>query len=127
MRPMAMLTRDRGKGNTPSYYPACPAANEYPMIRHIVFFSAANPANRETVYEGLMLLAQNPFARHFEVGRNFKNDAISPGGPDFIVYAEFEDEAQLAAYKAHPVYQQSIDAVRPLRDMRIAADFLSGT
>lgn len=122
-----MLTPGSGKGNTPPKDPNCPASNEHLMIRHIVFFSAANPANREAVFDGLMLLAQNPFALHFEVGRNRKDDAISPGGPDFVVYAEFEDEAQLAAYKAHPIYQQSIDVVRPLRDMRIAADFLSGT
>ena len=34
------------------------------------------------------------------------------------------DEAQLADYKAHPVYQESIDLVRPLREMRMAADYV---
>ena len=29
----------------------------------------------------------------------------------------------LAAYKAHPLYEESIRRVRPLRDQRIAADF----
>jgi hypothetical protein len=42
---------------------------------------------------------------------------------DLIVYGEFEDEAQLAAYKAHPHYQRSIELVRPLRELRIAADY----
>jgi hypothetical protein len=96
------------------------------MIRHIVFFSAKAPQDRETVYEGLKLLTSIPDCLHLEIGRNFQNDPISPEGPDFIVYGEFEDEAQLAAYKAHPLYAKSIAIVRPLRDMRVAADFLSG-
>jgi hypothetical protein len=95
------------------------------MIRHIVFFTASNPQDREAVYEGLALLTGIPDKLHLEIGRNFRNDPISPGGPDFIVYGEFEDEDQLARYKAHPLYQTSIDIVRPLRDMRIAADFTS--
>jgi len=96
------------------------------MIRHIVFFSAKRPEDRETIYEGLRLLTGIPESLHIEIGRNFNIDALSPDGPDFVVYGEFEDETQLAAYKAHPLYQRSIEIVRPLRDMRVAADFLSG-
>lgn len=95
------------------------------MIRHIVFFSARTPEDRESIYEGLHLLTGIPDCLHVEVGRNFNIDPLSPDGPDFVVYGEFEDEAQLAAYKAHPLYQKSIEVVRPLRDLRIAADFLS--
>lgn len=95
------------------------------MIRHIVFFRAKNPADKETIFEGLSLLAGIPHSRHFEVGRNMLVDTISLDGPDFVVYVEFEDEAQLAAYKAHPLYAQSTARVRPLRDLRMAADFLS--
>ncbi|WP_417773324.1 Dabb family protein [Stappia sp.] len=95
------------------------------MIRHIVFFTARRPEDREAVFQGLSLLNGIPHCAFFEIGRNFDTDPISPRGPDFIVYGEFRDEEQLAAYKAHPLYRQSIDVVRPLRDMRIAADFLS--
>ena len=95
------------------------------MIRHIVFFSARTPADRDAVEAGLNLLAGIPDCLHFEVGRNFDTDPISPGGPDFVVYSEFRDEAQLARWKAHPLYQKSIDVVRPLRDLRMAADFES--
>ncbi len=95
------------------------------MIRHIVFFRVKNPSDAETVFAGLSLLAGIPHAHHFEVGRNLLVDAISPDGPHFIVYGEFADAAHLAAYKAHPLYQQAIDIVRPLRDLRLAADFLS--
>lgn len=95
------------------------------MIRHIVFFTVKDGADKETVFQGLSLLIGNPHKLHLEVGRNMLTDTISPGGPDFVVYAEFADEEQLAAYKSHPVYQQSISIVRPLRDLRMAADFLT--
>ncbi|MET4128844.1 Dabb family protein [Roseovarius sp. MBR-6] len=96
------------------------------MIRHIVFFSAANPEDVDRIREGLMMLADIPHARHFEVGRNLQSDAIAGARVDLVVYAEFADEAALAAYKAHPIYAECIALVRPLRDQRIAADFKSG-
>ena len=94
------------------------------MIRHIVFFSARDPRDRARVEEGLQMLSATPYARHFEIGRNLNRDTISEP-VDFVVYAEFDDEAALAAYKADPLYQRSIDVVRPLRELRIAADFKS--
>lgn len=100
-------------------------AKTRPMLRHIVFFTARDPKDRETVFDGLSLLNRIPHKRHFEIGRNVKSDPIAGPEPDFVVYGEFDDAAQLAAFKAHPLYQQSIDIVRPLRDMRIAADFLT--
>lgn len=94
------------------------------MIRHIVFFSVRDPHDRDRVEQGLQLLAATPHARHFEIGRNLNRDAMSEP-VDFIVYGEFDDEAALAAYKADPLYQRSIEIVRPLRELRIAADFIS--
>lgn len=96
------------------------------MLRHIVFFTARDPKDCDRIYEGLSLLTQTPHARHFEIGRNLKSDTITGNSPDFVVYGEFEDEAQLQAFKNDPLYQQSIDIVRPLRDLRMAADFLTG-
>ena len=96
------------------------------MIRHIVFFSAADPEDVERIREGLMMLADIPHVRHFEVGRNLHSDAISADRVDLVVYAEFTDEEALAAYKAHPVYAACIALVRPLRELRIAADFKAG-
>jgi len=95
------------------------------MIRHIVFFSAKNPADKEAIYEGLSTLGAIPHSIHFEVGRNMLVDSISPDGPDFVVYGEFADEAQLAAYKAHPIYAEATRRVRPLREMRMAADVVA--
>lgn len=91
------------------------------MIRHIVFFTA-KPENLDAVVEGLSLLGQIPHSGHFEVMRNDKVDLYG-NEVDVVVYAEFADEAALAAYKAHPLYAEATRRVRPLRELRYAADF----
>ncbi|SFB64456.1 Stress responsive A/B Barrel Domain [Rhizobium sp. NFR07] len=91
------------------------------MIRHIVFFTATDE-NVDEVRAGLSLLTANPHASVLEIGTNVKTDQLGTD-IDLVVYGEFENEAALAAYKAHPIYQQSIDAVRPIREVRIAADY----
>ncbi|MEO3415213.1 Dabb family protein [Roseovarius sp. CAU 1744] len=93
------------------------------MIRHIVFFSAANPEDVDTIRDGLMMLKDIPDAHHFEVGRNLRSDKITGPQVDVVVYAEFTDQAALDAYKSNPIYAACIAKVRPLREMRIAADF----
>ena len=44
---------------------------------------------------------------------------------DVVVYAEFEDAAALAAYKAHPTYAEATRLVRPLRELRLSADVVA--
>jgi len=92
------------------------------MIRHIVFFTARDQADLGRIVEGLELLGQIPHSEHFEVVRNTKVDQFG-NDVDVIVYAEFADEAALAAYKAHPIYAEATRRVRPLRELRYAADF----
>ncbi|WP_026785036.1 Dabb family protein [Pleomorphomonas koreensis] len=94
------------------------------MIRHVVYFSVRSEADRDKVLGGLRLLEANPHALHLEVGENLKLDSLG-NDVDFVVYGEFEDEAALEAFKAHPVYQASVAAVRPIRDLRIAADIVA--
>ncbi len=94
------------------------------MIRHVVFFSARNPQDVDAVLDGLRILRGNPHARRLEVSRNTKRDQLG-NDVDVVVYGEFDDAAALAAYKAHPTYEEAIRAVRPLRELRIAADFES--
>lgn len=96
------------------------------MIRHIVFFSARDRKDLETIRAGLSLLTEIPHAMRLEIGENVKTDQLG-GEVDLVVYGEFADEAALAAYKAHENYQRSIDLVRPLREMRIAADYETAT
>ncbi len=92
------------------------------MIRHVVFFSVPAARDLDEVEAGLRLLETNPHADRLTIRRNLKRDSWSQE-VDFVVYGEFADEAALAAYKAHPIYEESIRRVRPLRDLRIAADF----
>jgi len=94
------------------------------MIRHIVFFSAKNKDDIGDVLSGLRILRDIPHAITLEIEPNLQSDALSDA-VDVVVYGEFTDEAALAAYKAHPLYQESIRRVRPLRELRIAADFQS--
>ncbi|WP_342587123.1 Dabb family protein [Mesorhizobium mediterraneum] len=92
------------------------------MIRHIVFFTAASSSNLEPILDGLALLTKIPHARRLEVAQNRKSDPASKE-VDVIVYGEFGTDAELAAYKAHPLYQEAIKRVRPLRELRFAADY----
>lgn len=92
------------------------------FLRHVVFFSAKDPANTARIVEGLSLLKDIPHATHLEVSENRRVDQIG-NAIDVVVYGEFADEAALAAYKAHPNYQRAIEIVRPLREIRHAVDF----
>lgn len=92
------------------------------FIRHVVFFSAKDPSDTSRIIDGLSLLKDIPHATSLEVTANRRIDQIG-NDIDVVVYAEFPDEAALAAYKAHPTYQRAIDIVRPLRDLRYAVDF----
>ena len=92
------------------------------MIRHIAFFSAIDPNDLDAIEAGLWILKDNPHAVQFAVHRNLNLDEIPGPHPDFIVMADIENETELAAYKSHPLYAESIRLVRPLRDIRVAAD-----
>ncbi len=93
------------------------------MIRHIVFFTAKRREDLPHIIEGLELLGTIPHSEHFEVTANGKLDQIG-NDVDVVVYGEFADEAALAAYKAHPTYAEATRRVRPLRELRFAADVL---
>lgn len=94
------------------------------MIRHIVFFTAKRSEDVEAIRSGLARLGDIPHARAFEVVANGKVDPMG-NDIDVVVYAEFADEAALAAYKAHPIYAETTRQVRPLRELRYSADFRS--
>ncbi|MFZ1431284.1 MAG: Dabb family protein [Geminicoccaceae bacterium] len=92
------------------------------MIRHIVLFSARDPAELPVIRAALARLAAIPHARHLEVEPNAKRDGLS-SEIDLVVYGEFDDFAQLELFKAHPIYAEAISIVRPRRDIRIAVDY----
>ena len=91
-------------------------------IRHIVFFSAKDKADIPTIVAGLQELAKIPHSDVFEVRENTKGDAWS-SEVDVVVYGKFANADALAAYKADPIYAHAITVVKPLRDLRIVADF----
>ncbi|SDA95591.1 Dabb family protein [Mesorhizobium qingshengii] len=96
------------------------------MIRHIVFFSARRKEDVEAVRTGLLALGSIPHSSLFEVTLNTKVDPLSDE-VDVVVYAEFADDAALAAYKAHPLYAQTTSKVKPLRELRYSADVVAGS
>lgn len=98
------------------------AMSDRTFIRHVVLFSAKDQDDVARIVDGLSMLKNIPHASVFEVVQNNRVDALS-GEIDVVVYAEFADDAALQAYKAHQIYQDAIAVVRPLREMRIAADF----
>ena len=75
------------------------------MIRHIVLFSARDPADLPLIQAALSRLAEIPEARRLEVARNSKRDGLS-AEIDLVVYGEFDDFAALERYKAHPLYAE---------------------
>lgn len=92
------------------------------MIRHIVLFSAKDDAAIDQIIAGLSVLTLIPHARRLEIARNRKSDQLG-NDIDVVVYGEFDNETELAAYKAHNLYSEAVRRVRPLREMRFAADY----
>ncbi len=96
------------------------------MIRHIVFFSAKDPADATRIRDELRKrLGAIPHSAHFEVHLNAKRDGYA-NDVDLVVYAEFADFEALAAYKADPRYAACTAVVKPLRELRFAADYDAG-
>lgn len=91
------------------------------MIRHIVFFSLKPEARIDEVVAKLSRLASIPGSSMFQVTPNQKADQIA-NEIDIVVYSEFPDIAALRAFKQHPTYAEVTRAVRPLRELRFAAD-----
>jgi quinol monooxygenase YgiN len=94
------------------------------LIRHIVFFSAKQQQDVAAIRARLLALGTIPYSSHFEVTINTKVDPLCDK-IDLVVYAEFADAAALAAYKAHPTYEATTQAVRPMREMRFSADVVA--
>src|SRR5687768_864323 len=84
---------------------------EVALIRHIVFFSARADEDIDAVKSGLELLGSIPHSSVFEVSLNSKVDPLCDA-VDVVVYAEFADQAALAAYKSHPVYAEATRKVK---------------
>lgn len=91
------------------------------MIRHIVFFSAKSGETAQSIQAGLSVLTGIKHARLVEIGLNEKVDQVA-NEIDVVVYAEFDSLDDLKAFKADPLYEVSTRTVRPMRELRFAAD-----
>jgi hypothetical protein len=95
------------------------------MIRHIVLFTLRRPDALEAALAGLRRLAESPHVHALEVMPNLKRDRFDTS-VDVVVHGLFRDEAALAAFQADPIYAEAVATVRPLRETRMAADFVTG-
>lgn len=91
------------------------------MIRHIVLFNAKEEKDIDAVYNGLKKLESIEGNWLLTITKNKKVDQIA-NDVDVVVYGEFPNEDALSSYKSHPIYEECIQIVRPLRDMRVAVD-----
>jgi hypothetical protein len=91
------------------------------MIRHIVFFTLKDPGQRLDAISKLKRLATIPGSTLFDVQANTKSDQIG-NDIDVVVYSEFPSLDALQRYKRHPVYAEVTATVRPMRELRFAAD-----
>jgi len=98
-----------------------PGAYLSSMIRHIVFFTLKSPGQTADVVRKLSRLGTIPGSTLFDVRPNTKADQFG-NDIDIVVYSEFPDLAALKAYKKHPTYAEVTAEVRPLRELRFAAD-----
>jgi hypothetical protein len=91
------------------------------MIRHIVLFSLKSPDRKADAIGKLKRLGTIPGSTVFDVKANTKSDQFG-NDIDVVVYSEFPDLAALKEYKKHPTYAEVTAVVRPLRELRFAAD-----
>ncbi len=91
------------------------------MIRHIVFFTLKDASSAPDVMRELERLGTIPGSTLFQIRQNTKSDLYG-NDIDIVVYGEFPDIDALHAYKKHPTYTDVTSIVRPVRDLRFAAD-----
>ncbi len=97
------------------------------MFRHVVMFRWApetDAAARNRVSEGLRgLPAAIPTLRAYHFGPDAR---LADGNWDFVVVADFDDEAGYAVYRDHAAHQQVIvEAIKPAISDRAAVQFES--
>ncbi len=95
------------------------------MFRHVVMFQLkpeATDAERVAISSGLAAL---PAAIDAIRAYRFGPDAgLAPDNWDFVVVADFDDEAGYLVYRDHPAHQAVIaDAIKPAISARAAVQY----
>ena len=95
------------------------------MLRHVVMFRWAPDATAEAraaVAEGLTALPES-----IEVIRRYHHGAdagLADGNWDYVVVADFDDEAAYLEYRDHDVHQALIaERIRPIVAERVAVQY----
>ena len=99
------------------------------MIRHVVAFRFNDTADADAkarIEAGLEALpGQIPEIRRYEYG---PDAGLAEGNFDFVVVADFDDEAAYGRYAAHAAHQDLIrDHIRPAIAERVAVQYRLGT
>lgn len=95
------------------------------MIKHIVMWrlhddnKAANAQELKRILEALKDTI--PSIRHIEVGINTL--IADPAASDVVLYSEFETEADLQAYQAHPDHQAVVAFLNAVRTEKRVVDY----
>ncbi len=93
------------------------------MITHIVMmkFKPEHIADLPTVRERLMELPTKlDVIRHYEVGLNV---LASDRAWDLVIYSKFDSLETLAEYDQHPLHQEVVAYLRPLRSHISSVDY----
>lgn len=93
------------------------------MITHIVFFKLFDRSadSQKRVRDRIMAMqGRIPVLKHLEAG----SDVIrSERAYDVALVAHFENLADLQTYVDHPVHQEFVQFIRPLRESTVSVDY----
>lgn len=100
------------------------------MIKHYIFWELLEESQGRNREENALFIKENlesmigkiPRIRKLEVGLNEKVDPHSQN-VDLMLFVEFESYEDLDAYLIHPVHQDVVRKIGPLRKERWAVDY----
>lgn len=99
------------------------------MIKHIVFFGIVDEAEGKLNAEILQYIKDElenlmhliPELKKIEVGIN--HPKAPAGNYDFVLYSEFDNLTDLAAYQVHPEHQRVAAYIAKVKTSRACVDY----
>lgn len=98
------------------------------MLKHVVMWKLKDFAEGKSKAENARFMKENleklmgvvPQLKSAEVGINVKDSEMAY---DAVLISEFENEADLAAYKVHPEHVKISSYCKKIRESRVVVDF----
>jgi hypothetical protein len=98
------------------------------MLRHVVMFKMKESAEGAGKSENLVrlksglksLVGKIPEIRHFDVGQDVLNTAVSY---DLVLYSQFDNKEDLFSYQKHPEHVKIAEFVGKVCSSRIVVDY----